>query len=115
MRISAPVLIVLLGLAVQTAAPAARQTPAQGATPQPPAPPAAQGPAAPTAGEPPPGDATQPPRIRTGINYVRVDVIVTDKKGQPVLDLTPADFSLSEDGKPQAIEAFDVVKVDGVA
>jgi len=107
--------MVLLGLAVQTAAPAARHTPAQGAAPQPPAPPAAQGPAAPTAGEPPPGDATQPPRIRTGINYVRVDVIVTDKKGQPVLDLTPADFSLSEDGKPQAIEAFDVVKVDGVA
>ena len=27
-------------------------------------------------------DAQQPPRIRTGINYVRVDVIVTDKKRQ---------------------------------
>ncbi len=115
MKISAPVLTVLLGLAVQTAGPAARQAPAQGGEPQQPSAPAAQGPAAPAAGQAEPGGAAQPPRIRTGINYVRVDVIVTDRKGEPVLDLTPADFSLSEDGKPQTIEAFDVVKVDGVA
>jgi VWFA-related protein len=46
---------------------------------------------------------------------VRVDVIVTDKKGEPVLDLKPEDFTVAEDGKPQTIEAFDVVKIDGVA
>ena len=61
----------------------------------------------------PPADPQQPPpRIRTGINYVRVDVIVSDKKGDPVLDLKQDDFNVSEDGKPQKIEAFDVVKID---
>jgi VWFA-related protein len=104
-------MLVLGGLAV---APAARQSAGSGAqqpaAPATPPPDAAQ-PAQP-AQEP---DAQQPPRIRTGINYVRVDVIVTDKKGEPVVDLTPEDFSVSEDGKPQKIDAFDVVKVDGVA
>ncbi len=60
-----------------------------------------------------PADAQpQQPRIRTGINFVRVDVIVTDRKGQPVLDLKPEDFRLKEDGKAQAIESFSIVKID---
>ena len=46
---------------------------------------------------------------------MRVDVIVTDKSGKPVLDLTPEEFSLAEDGKPQKIDAFDVVKIDSTA
>lgn len=54
-------------------------------------------------------------RIRSGINFVRVDVIVTDGKGQPVLDLKPEDFSVSEDGKAQTIEQFSVVKIDNAA
>src|SRR4029453_5007647 len=45
----------------------------------------------------------QPPTIRRGINYVRVDVIVTDKDGNPVLDLTQNDFAVTEDGKPQTV------------
>ena len=53
-------------------------------------------------------------RIRTGINFVRVDVIVSDGKGQPVLDLKPDDFSVSEDGKAQKIEQFSVVKIDNI-
>ena len=61
------------------------------------------------------GQQPQPPRIRTGINYVRVDVFVTDKGGQPVLDLTKDDFTLAEDNKPQTIDAFSVVKIDSVA
>jgi VWFA-related protein len=84
------------------------------------APLAGQGPPAPSkvegAQQPPPAQQPdpqqQPPRIRTGINYVRVDVIVTDKSGTPVLDLKPEEFVVSEDGKPQKIEAFDVVKID---
>ncbi len=59
-----------------------------------------------------PQDQQQPPRIRTGINYVRVDVIVSDKNGNPVLDLKPDEFTVLEDSKPQKIEAFDVVKID---
>ncbi len=113
MRISAPVLAILLGLGAQSAAPAARQAPAGGGDARP-ADPAAQTPQPQAPAEPPQGASDQqPPRIRTGINYVRVDVIVTDKKGQPVLDLSAADFSLTEDGKPQQVEAFELVKVEG--
>jgi VWFA-related protein len=50
--------------------------------------------------------------IRSGINFVRVDVIVTDRQGNPVLDLTQDEFQVAEDGKPQAIQTFSVVKVE---
>ncbi|MEQ1573732.1 MAG: VWA domain-containing protein [Vicinamibacterales bacterium] len=57
-------------------------------------------------------DAGQQPTFRAGINFVRVDVIVTEK-GEPVTDLTQADFEVREDGTPQAIEQFRLIKVDG--
>ncbi len=61
------------------------------------------------------GDQQQPPpTIRRGINYVSVDVIVTDKDGNPVLDLTQNDFSLAEDGKAQTIDNFSIVKLDAI-
>jgi VWFA-related protein len=110
MRIGVPIAVTLLTLGIQAAVPAAReasQTP-QGASPAAPV----QQPAQPPPTTQPPGDQPQPPRIRTGINYVSVDVIVTDKDGQPVLDLKQDDFSVAEDGKSQKIEAFSVVKVD---
>jgi len=62
---------------------------------------------------PPPADPAQPPVFRTGINFVRVDVIISDKAGNPVADLTQADFDVNEDGKPQKIETFKLVKLDG--
>jgi VWFA-related protein len=83
-------------------------------------PPAGQPPAGQEAGAqqppagPPPERAQQPP-IRTGINFVRVDVIVTDNKGEPVLDLKAEDFTVTEDGKPQKVEQFTVVKIDAQA
>jgi len=55
----------------------------------------------------------QPPVFRGGINFVRVDVIVDDKKEQPVTTLTQADFEVLEDGKPVSVEQFQLVKVDG--
>ncbi|MBI2828226.1 MAG: VWA domain-containing protein [Acidobacteria bacterium] len=61
----------------------------------------------------PQGDAAQQPTFRAGINFVRVDVIVHDKKGEPVTDLTAADFEVLEDGRPQAIEQFRLIRVDG--
>jgi VWFA-related protein len=93
----------------QPAQPAERlaaQEPAQQPAPQQPAPQ--------PAGQPDPQApvrAQQPP-IRSGINFVRVDVIVTDNKGQPVLDLNADDFVVTEDGKPQKVESFTVVKID---
>ncbi len=90
---------VALAVVVQPAAQGRPQNP----------PPATQTPPQPQA-QPP--QQPQPPTIRTGINYVRVDAIVTDKDGKPVMDMTQEDFSLAEDGKPQKIDSFAVVKVD---
>src|SRR5947207_15669664 len=59
------------------------------------------------------GDAQQPPVFRTGINFVRVDVIVSDRTGQAVTDLKQTDFEVTEDGKPQTIDAFKVITLDG--
>jgi VWFA-related protein len=65
---------------------------------------------------PPAGDpaAQQPPPVfRAGINYVRVDVIISDKNGNPVADLQASDFDVSEDGKPQKIDTVKLIKLDG--
>ena len=62
-----------------------------------------------------PGAAGQQPTFRAGINFVRVDAIVTDKQGNPIGDLTASDFEILEDGKPQTIEQFRFVRVDGSA
>jgi len=40
------------------------------------------------------------------VRVVNVDVMVTDADGLPVTDLTPADFRLLEDGRPQRITNF---------
>jgi len=63
---------------------------------------------------PPPADQQQPV-FRTGVNFVRVDAIVTDRQGNPVTDLKQTDFEVLEDGKSQTIETFRLVKVDGTA
>jgi VWFA-related protein len=52
------------------------------------------------------------PIFRGGISAVRVDVIVTDKQGNPVTDLKLEDFQIEEDGKPQKPETFRLVKID---
>ncbi len=67
--------------------------------------PAAQQPAQPPA-------APDQPIFRGGINTVRVDVIVTDKQGNPVSDLKLEDFQIEEDGKPQKPETFRLIKID---
>ena len=56
----------------------------------------------------------QPPVFQTGINFVRVDAIVTDEDGNPILDLTPDDFRVFEDDVEQTIESFRLVEVTGV-
>jgi VWFA-related protein len=52
------------------------------------------------------------PTFRTGANAVVVDLIVTDKQGRPVHDLKPQDFTVLEDGKPQAILTFRERRAD---
>ena len=112
----------LVGVAAQqssappTAARAAQDTPRT----QAPAQPAQQQPPtdeAPPQGQPPADqqgpDAPPQPTFRTGINFVRVDAIVTDKQGRPVADLKPEDFEVLEDGEPQTVETFKLIRVDG--
>ena len=61
----------------------------------------------------PQGD--QPSTFRAGINYVAVDVIVTDRKDAPVVDLKREDFEVFEDGKPQPIEQFRLIRISSAA
>jgi len=44
--------------------------------------------------------------IRTNTRLVVVDVVVTDKKGQPVPGLKPENFTIEESGKKQKITTF---------
>src|SRR5580704_9251483 len=68
----------------------------------------AQPPATAATDQPPP-----PPTFRTGINYVRVDAIISDKNGNPINDLKESDFEVTEDNKPQKIDSFKLIKLDG--
>jgi VWFA-related protein len=113
MRIAASLTACSIAFVLSAVAPAAH--PSGGAAPAP-------EPQTQSSGQQPPPPAQKPPAeqdpqraqepIRTGINYVRVDVIVTDRKGLPVLDLKKEDFNLTEDGKAQTIDNFSIVKID---
>ncbi|MBI3932936.1 MAG: VWA domain-containing protein [Acidobacteria bacterium] len=46
-----------------------------------------------------------------GVEVVTVDVVVLDKKGEPVRGLSREDFVVSEDGRPQSIASFDAVSL----
>lgn len=50
--------------------------------------------------------AQQPQPFKSGTNLVVVPVVVVDRSGRTVSDLAAADFELTEDGKPVAIETF---------
>lgn len=56
---------------------------------------------------------TQPPTpvLRSGVEQVVVDVVVTDADGSIVPGLTAADFDVLEDGKTQAIATFSEVSL----
>ena len=52
----------------------------------------------------------QRPTFRTEANFVRVDVYPTSG-GKPLLDLRKEEFEVLEDGRPQAIETFEHVRI----
>jgi VWFA-related protein len=124
MRVPIRAALALLLVIAFAAAPRADR---QGSTQNPPAqnppaqnPPAqnppAQNPPAQPQGQQPPVRTAQPPVIRSRVNFVSVDVIVTNgKSGEPVLDLKQEDFDIREDGKPQKVEQFQVIRLDNVA
>lgn len=58
--------------------------------------------------QPPPQPA---PQFRAGIELVRLDVSVLDRDRRPVRGLTPADFTILENGVAQKIAAFNAVEI----
>ena len=50
-------------------------------------------------------DQAEPLKIKLSVNEVRIDVVVLDKKGNPVTNLTAADFEVFQDGKRQEIKS----------
>src|SRR4029078_3817732 len=49
--------------------------------------------------QPPAAPADDPPSIR-------IDAVVTDSQGRPILDLKPSDFELLENGVARPLESF---------
>lgn len=86
-RPSRLILAALVTAAVLVAAPRASQAPAQ------------------------PDRQMPPVTFRVEINYVEVDAVVVDKKGDFVDGLQSSDFQVLEDGKPQAITNFGLVRI----
>ncbi|MCC7415682.1 MAG: VWA domain-containing protein [Acidobacteria bacterium] len=58
-----------------------------------------------------PATSGQAPTFQVRVDYVEVDVRVTDKAGQFVRDLKQEDFQIFEDGRPQAVSAFSLVDI----
>ncbi len=54
------------------------------------------------------------PVFRSGINFIRVDAIVTDDDGIHLTDLDISDFEIYEDGELQDIETFDHIQIGAV-
>lgn len=53
-----------------------------------------------------------PPRFRVGVDVVRIDVVVTDRNGNVVTDLTAADFELRQDGEAQQVDFVEFVSIE---
>jgi VWFA-related protein len=60
----------------------------------------------------PPAQAANPqasyPALRSVTHLVQINVVVEDKKGNPVTDLTKDDFEVVDQGKPQTISVFSM-------
>jgi VWFA-related protein len=53
-----------------------------------------------------------PPVFRAATSIVSVDVVVRDESGEIVRGLTAADFTITEDGRPQRIVTFAFQEID---
>ena len=60
----------------------------------------------------PPAEASQespPAQFEAEVEQVIVDLVVIDKKGNPVSGLGPDDMIVAEDGVPQEVVSFEAV------
>src|SRR5215475_4485403 len=58
-----------------------------------------------------PSAGPQTPTFRVNVDYVEVDVLVTDSQGHYVRELKKEDFQVFEDGKPQTIANFVPINI----
>jgi VWFA-related protein len=58
-----------------------------------------------------PAAGGQGPTFKVQVDYVEVDVLVTDARGNYVRDLKKEDFQIFEDGKAQAVTDFALVDI----
>jgi len=58
-------------------------------------------------------DKTEPAHFTSSTNLVVVDVYAHDKSGKPVTNLKKEDFTIFENGKPQAVSVFELQRLDG--
>ena len=58
-------------------------------------------------GQTAPAAAAPATTIRTSSDLVIVDVVASDSQQKPVHQLTAADFTVLEDGKPQTVKSFE--------
>jgi VWFA-related protein len=61
------------------------------------------------------GQVQTPPTFRGGVDIVHLDVSVLDANRRPVRGLTPADFTVLDNGVPQTISVFSAVDVPDAA
>jgi VWFA-related protein len=66
-----------------------------------------------TGAQPPEQEPVQPPVFRAEVDLVRVDVSVTDGRGNPIEGLEAADFEVLEDGVAQTVETVQFIRLDG--
>ena len=62
--------------------------------------------------DPAPPPATQGPTFRSGVDLITVDVGVVDGRGNPVEDLSAAEFSVKIDGEVRRVVSAELVKID---
>ncbi|RPJ69625.1 MAG: hypothetical protein EHM24_17990, partial [Acidobacteria bacterium] len=58
-----------------------------------------------------PASGQQQPTFRAGVKLVRVDVSVTGKNDEPVVDLQASDFEVEEDGTRQRVDTLQFVRL----
>jgi VWFA-related protein len=110
-------------------APQAQQQSATSATGQPSSPSSAQSgsQSAPVVVAPPPPAPARAPQtpaqqaaqqpssvLRSSSDLVRIDVAVTDKSGKPIKNLSAKQFTVTDEGKPQAITSFSYADIEAI-
>jgi len=60
----------------------------------------------------PAGQAAQPPRFRTGVDLIAVDVQVIDRDGHPIADLGPEKFEVKINGRRRRVVTAELIRPD---